>query len=136
MILQMTGCLVEPPGTAPGSEPLIERALRLNPLDPNTGFVRSALGPILLGLGRVDEAIEMLELSYHEAPTYGSTVFTLLNCYWRAGRIKDARRMGQELLRINPDLTLKYTLESTPFKYPPHLQLFQDSMISAGIPED
>ena len=113
----------------------IERALRLNPLDPDTGFVRSALGPILLGLGRADEAIEMLEQSYHEAPTYGSTVFTLLNCYWRAGRIEDAKRMGQELLRINPNLTLKYTLDSTPFKYPPHLQLFKNSLIAAGIPE-
>jgi tetratricopeptide (TPR) repeat protein len=113
----------------------INRALRLNPLDPNHGFVRSALGPILLGLGRVDEAVTMLEESYHEAPGYGSTVFSLMHCYWRAGRFEDARRMGRELLRINPAMTLRYTLETTPFKYEPHLKLFRDAMPACGIPE-
>lgn len=112
----------------------IERALRLNPLDPNTGFVRSALGPIMLGLGRNDEAVAMLEQSYHEAPNYGSTVFSLLCCYWRMGRIEDAKRMGRELLQINPGLTLKYTLETTPFKYPPYLALFKDALTGSGIP--
>ncbi|MCK0148914.1 winged helix-turn-helix domain-containing protein [Marivita sp. S6314] len=114
----------------------IERALRLNPLDPNTGFVRSALGPILLGLGRVSEAVEMLEQSYHEAPTYGSTVFTLMHSYWRADRLDDAKRMAHELLKIIPGLTLKHPLASTPFKYPPHLQLFKDCHRAVGIPEE
>ncbi|MFT7146850.1 MAG: tetratricopeptide (TPR) repeat protein [Yoonia sp.] len=103
----------------------IERALRLNPLDPNTGFVRSALGPILLGLGRVDEAVVMLEQSYYEAPTYGSTLFSLLHCYWLAERFDDAKRMGKELLQINPSLTLRYSLETTPFKDPAYLLVVQ-----------
>ncbi len=113
----------------------IERALRLNPLDPSHGFAREAFGPIMLGLGRTDDAITMLEQSYFEAPTYGSTVFSLLCGYWRAGRLDDAKRMGRELLQINPEITLRYTLDSTPFKYPPYLQLFEDAMPACGIPE-
>ncbi len=113
----------------------VERALRLNPLDPHTGFVRSALGPVLLGLERVDEAIAMLEQSYHEAPNYGSTLFSLLHCYWRAGRIEDAKRMARELLVINPDLTLRYTLETTPFKTKAYLELFKTALPASGIPE-
>ncbi|WP_316249260.1 winged helix-turn-helix domain-containing protein [Roseicyclus sediminis] len=113
----------------------INRALRLNPLDPNHGFVRSALGPILTGLGRVDEAITVLEQSYHEAPNYGSTVFQLILSYWRTGRIEDARRMGREFMRINPEMTLRYTLETTPFKHEPQLQLIREALPACGIPE-
>jgi TolB-like protein len=113
----------------------IRRALRLNPLDPNHGFVRSALGPILIGLGRVEEAIAVLEQSYHEAPKYGSTVFQLILLYWQAGRMEDARRMGREFIQINPDMTLRYTLETTPFKHGPYLQLIREALPACGIPE-
>jgi hypothetical protein len=88
-----------------------------------------------LGLGRVDEAVTMLEQSYHEVPSYGSTVFALMFCYWRAGRLEDARRMGWELLQISPAMTLRYTLDTTPFKYKPTLQLYRDAMPACSIPE-
>lgn len=113
----------------------IERALRLNPLDPNTGFVRSALGPILIGLGRAEEAIGMLEQSYHEAPTYGSTVFTLLMAYWAKGREDDARRMADQLRIIRPDITVTESVAVSPFKHAPHLALMRDAMRGAGIPD-
>jgi tetratricopeptide (TPR) repeat protein len=113
----------------------IERALRINPLDPNNGFVRTALGPTLIGLGRTEEVVTMLEQSYHEAPTYGSTLFILLHAYWQLGRIDEAKRMASELMQIRPDLTLRYTLETTPFKHPPYLQLFRDAHRATGIPE-
>ncbi len=113
----------------------IQRALRLNPLDPNTGFVRSAMGPILMGLGRVEEAVALVELSYHEAPTYGSTLNILLNGYWLLGRTEDSKRMAAELLRINPNITVRGTLEATPYKYPPFLQMFRDAQRACGIPE-
>ncbi|WP_298841750.1 winged helix-turn-helix domain-containing protein [uncultured Roseobacter sp.] len=113
----------------------IERALRLNPLDPNTGFVRSALGPILIGLGRVEEVVEFLEQSYHEAPTYGSTLHILLHTYWLLGRTDDAKRMATELLAIMPHYSVRYNLETTPFKYPPFLRMFEKAMREAGVPE-
>ncbi len=113
----------------------IERALRLNPLDPNHGFVRSALGPILIGLGRVDEAISMIEASYHEAPGYGSTVFVLMIAYWAAGRVEDARRMAGELAVIRPELTVTETLAVSPYKHAPHLALFRDALIGTGFPD-
>jgi TolB-like protein len=113
----------------------IERALRLNPLDANTGFVRSAMGPILLGLGRVEEAVEMVERSYHEAPTYGSTLYILLHGYWLLGRTEDANRMAAELMRINPKITVRGNIASSPFKHPPFLKLFEDAQRASGIPE-
>jgi TolB-like protein len=113
----------------------IERALRLNPLDPNHGFVRSALGPILIGLGRQDEAIAMLEPSYHEAPGYGSTVFALLIAYWAAGRIEDARRMAGHLQVIRPELTVTETIAVSPYKHAPHLKLFREALIGTGFPD-
>jgi TolB-like protein/Tfp pilus assembly protein PilF len=113
----------------------IERALRLNPLDPNTGFARSAMGPILLGLGRVEEAVEMVERSYHEAPGYGSTVHILIHGYWMLGRLDDAKRMAAEILKINPKITVRSNLATTPFKHPPLLQMFKDAQRASGIPE-
>jgi TolB-like protein/Tfp pilus assembly protein PilF len=112
----------------------IERALRLNPLDPSTGLARSALGPILLGLGRTQEAVEMVERSYHEAPAHGSNQYILLHGYWMLGRFDDAKRMADELLRINPRITVRGNLEVTPFKYPPFLKLFEEAQLASGIP--
>lgn len=113
----------------------IERALRLNPLDPSTGFVRSALGPILLGLGRTDEAIGMVEQSYHEAPGYGSIVFILMHAYWTAGRIAEARTMAERLVAIKPDITIRSTLAVQPFKHPPYLAQLEAMMRACGLPE-
>jgi len=113
----------------------VQRALHLNPLDPNAGFVRSALGQIYLGLGRLDEAVAMLELAHHEAPTYGSTTFALVMAYWAAGRPDDAKRMADLLLAHWPAWTLKETLRTTPFKHAPHRQLFVDAMRGCGMPE-
>lgn len=113
----------------------IERALRLNPLDPSTGFVRSALGPILLGLGRTDEAIAMVEQSYHEAPGYGSIVLILMEAYWTAGRIAEARTMAERLAAIKPDITISGTLAVQPFKHPPYLAQLEASMRGCGLPE-
>lgn len=112
----------------------IERALRLNPLDPSTGLARSALGPILLGLGRTQEAVEMVERSYHEAPAHGSNQYILLHGYWMLGRFDDAKRMADELLRINPRITVRSNLQSTPFKHAPFLKLFEDAQLATGIP--
>ena len=113
----------------------IERALRLNPLDPISGQTRSALGPILLGLGRIEEAIEMVEQSYHEAPGYGSTVFTLICGHWRAGHLDKAKRFARELLAINPAITVRYTLETSPNRHEPFRQLMRDALTASGIPE-
>jgi hypothetical protein len=60
----------------------------------------------------------MLEQSYYEASTYGSTVFSFLLSCWPAGRFEDAKCMGKELLQISPSLTLRYSMEPTPFKHP------------------
>lgn len=114
----------------------IERALRLNPLDPNTGFVRSALGPILLGLGRVDEAIEMTELAFNEGPSYGSTILNLMMGYFRAGRMDESRAMAERLMAIKSDLTVSETVTVSPFKHEPHLRLMADAMRAAGVPEE
>ncbi|GAB5448779.1 winged helix-turn-helix domain-containing tetratricopeptide repeat protein [Gymnodinialimonas sp.] len=113
----------------------IERALRLNPLDPNTGFVRSALGPILLGLGRVEEAIAMSELAFNEGPSYGSTIVNLIMAYFRAGRMDESQAMAHRLLAIKPDLTVSETVSVSPFKHEPHLKLMGDALRACGVPE-
>jgi TolB-like protein len=113
----------------------LERALRLNPLDPESGFVHMTLGTILLGLGQIEAAIGVREQSCHEAPTHGSTVFSLVMAYWAAGRMDDARRMGDQLRIIRPDITISETLSVSPWRPAQYRQLIRNAMRGAGIPD-
>jgi len=70
----------------------------------------------------------MLEHSYDEAPSYGSTLQILLLAYGLLERTEDAKRMARELMQIMPHYSVCYTLETTPFKDAPFLEVFRDAL--------
>lgn len=69
-----------------------DRAIRINPLDPMIGQIRSGLGSALLMSGRVEESVATLERALEEAPEYtGNSWLSLAIGYWELGRVDEAR---------------------------------------------
>jgi tetratricopeptide (TPR) repeat protein len=70
-------------GDAKGAIELLQRALRANPLAPESGHGLSALGYAYLIDDRLDEALATLEKAYLEAPTFGITQIATAWCLER-----------------------------------------------------
>jgi tetratricopeptide (TPR) repeat protein len=65
-------------------------AIRINPLDPIIGQVRSGLGATLLLAGRLEDGVAALEQAFAEAPNYTASLVGLAWGYWELGRIDEA----------------------------------------------
>jgi TolB-like protein len=111
------------------------RAIRINPLDPIIGQMRSGFGATLLQAGRLDDAVAALEQALAEAPNYNASLVCLAWSYWELGRIDEAQRLGQLLKAREPGMTISATLRDTPFKAPDHLRRLKAFLRGIVIPE-
>jgi TolB-like protein/Tfp pilus assembly protein PilF len=111
------------------------RAIRINPLDPMIGQVRSGLGATLMHAGRLEEGVAALEQALAEAPNYTASIVGLALGYWELGRTDEAQRMGRLLLAREPGMTITATLRNTPFKSPDHHRRLGACLRGIGIPE-
>jgi adenylate cyclase len=111
------------------------RAIRINPLDPIIGQVRSGLGATLLHAGRLDDGVAALEQAFAEAPNYTASLVGLALGYWELGRTDEAHRMGHLLLAREPGMTITTTLRDTPYKSPDHHRRLGACLRGIGIPE-
>jgi adenylate cyclase len=83
--------------------PLAERAMRLNPHDPNIGDDFCLIGAAHLLSGRLDEAIEMLERARFSSPRLWYVHLYLAAAYGLAQRQEEARQELAEHLRLRPE---------------------------------
>jgi adenylate cyclase len=81
---------------------LVERALRLNPMEPYY-FAR---GLTYYVMGRHEEAIELLEKGARKSPSFLPARLYLASSYGLLGRESEGRTQVAEILRINPDYRL------------------------------
>ncbi len=111
------------------------RAIRINPLDPIIGQVRSGLGASLVQAGRLEDGVAALEQALAEAPNYTASLFGLAWGNWELGRTDEARRLGQVLLAREPDMTISGSLRDTPCTSPEFQRREREFLRGIGIPE-
>mgnify|MGYP003507621796 CR=1 FL=1 len=111
------------------------RSLRINPLDPMIGQIRSGLGGALLALGRTEESVATLEKALVEAPEYTASCMGLAIGYFELGRIDEAKRFGQKLLQREPGMTIARTMQASPYTTPVMRSIIERGLRGAGIPE-
>lgn len=70
-------------------------------LAPQLFAAHDALGRILLGMGKTDQAISELETAAKMAPDSPEVRFALYTAYARAGRKEDAERTRAEFMRLD-----------------------------------
>jgi tetratricopeptide (TPR) repeat protein len=61
--------------------------------------------------------------------------YYLVSAYAHLGRMKEARSMAAELLRLKPDYSAKWVSEQEPYKNPADLDHLLDVLRKAGLAE-
>jgi class 3 adenylate cyclase/TolB-like protein len=91
-----------------------ELALKLSPLDPHSYYYDSLAATAHLTAGHYDRALELARRSLRANRSHTSTLRVMTVAQWQLGQRKEARRTAQELLRLEPDLTIGRYLARTP----------------------
>jgi len=84
--------------------PPLEQAIRLSPDDPNVAMTYWALGTCQLLLGRVDQAIGLLQTARAANAGLWMPYFYLAGAYGLKGDLDRARSALAESLRLKPAL--------------------------------
>ena len=91
-----------------------QHALSLSPLDPMRYFYDSLAATALNAAGEFKHALEIAKRSLRANRSHSSTLRTIAIAEWQLGRKDQARQAVQELLRLEPSLTVSGFLERSP----------------------
>jgi adenylate cyclase len=91
-----------------------ERALALSPLDPHRYFYDSLAATAAAAAGRYERALELAQRSLKANRKHTSTFRVLTVAQWLLGQHDEARKTVQELLRLQPTMTVSGWLKSSP----------------------
>jgi tetratricopeptide (TPR) repeat protein len=84
--------------------PHIEKAIQLNPRDPNIGLYYLELGRCHLLLGDVDQAIDLFRKALAANPRYSFSHLLLAAALGLRGDLEEARAALCESLRLEPNI--------------------------------
>lgn len=110
------------------------RASALSPLDPLRYFYDSLGATANLSAERFEEAVVLASRSLKANRTHTSTLRALAIALVQLGRLDEARETVRELLRLEPQLTIRLYLERTPARDFPTGALWARSLADAGVP--
>ncbi|MGD9041843.1 MAG: adenylate/guanylate cyclase domain-containing protein [Desulfobacteraceae bacterium] len=110
---------------------LFGKALRLNPFPPSWYFVY--LGVACRFLGRYDEAISAGKKAIYKEPSNVFAHIGLAATYAMAGREKDARAEGEEVLKMDPNFSLEHFANMLPYKNQADKEYVVDALRKAGL---
>ena len=111
-----------------------QRALRLSPLDPLRYYYDSLAATAALAAEQYERAIKLGESSLRANRTHTSTLRAIAIAQWQLGRFDEARRTVNELLRLEPTLTISSWRERSPSSGFPTGKLWGEVMQKAGVP--
>jgi TolB-like protein/class 3 adenylate cyclase/Tfp pilus assembly protein PilF len=121
--------------------PLVQRAIRLSPRDPNLGEWYLDIGIASFMMDQLGEAIRCLRRSTEANPNFAVTYLTLAAACSLDGRDEEARAALSEYLRRVPMMTIsKLRASPSPFStHPAYLawrERVYDGLCKAGLPEE
>ena len=111
--------------------PLFQKAIRLNPFDPNlfyTGF-----GNALFMTGRYEEAASAYKKVLQRAPNHLFGHLWLAATYSMMDREKEARAEAAEVLRINPKFSMDYVAKTSLYKEQSVTENMLNALRKAGL---
>jgi adenylate cyclase len=111
--------------------PVLQRAIRLNPLAESTYFLH--LGHAYLATGRVEEAVSEYKKALQRAPDNFFAHLALTAAYSGMGLEQEARGEAAEVLRINPKFSVDAYAKRLPFRDKSAIDKFSDALRKAGL---
>jgi len=113
--------------------PEFERAIRLNPRDPQPAFTLSGMATTLFYAGRYEEAVSWAERSLREFQLSAGSIRVAIAAYVKMGRMQEARKLVSETRRLWPGLRL--SAFSSPQSRPQFAEELREALRIAGYPE-
>ena len=113
----------------------VERALKLSPLDPHRYYYHSLAATAHFVAGDYDAAQKFCLSSLKANATHTSTLRVLAATQWRLGDHEQARATAQQLLKLEPNLTVSGWLKKSPASSYELGRDFADLLTKVGIPK-
>ncbi len=112
--------------------PLLQKAIRLNPIAPAAWF--DSLSTAYRMVGRFDEAVEQAKKAVERESKNQFTYLGLASACFLAGRETEARAAAAEVLKINPKFSLdRYTKKGLPYRDTSQIHRTIDALRKAGL---
>jgi adenylate cyclase len=112
-----------------------KRALELSPFDPHRYYFNSNAGIAHAVAGQYEQAIEYCRRSLRENRMFISAHRVLTTSLALAGRLEEAKRAREELMKLEPDLTVSGWRDRYPGSGSEHTERFCEALAMAGIPK-
>jgi TolB-like protein len=112
-----------------------QRALRLSPLDPHRYFYDSLAASACIAARQYREALDAATRSFKANRKHTSTLRVMAVAQWHLGLEEEARQTAQELLRLDPTLTVSRWLDRAPSAPFAVGQDFAKALRAVGIPD-
>jgi class 3 adenylate cyclase/tetratricopeptide (TPR) repeat protein len=110
------------------------RALRLSPLDPQRWFYESLAASACIAAGQYDGALQHARRSLRANRNHTSTLRVMAVAQWQLGEHAAARATAQDLLRLDPGMTVSGWLARAPSAAFAVGQDFASVLKKTGIP--
>ncbi len=133
--LTMAGWVENANGNPEAGQKMIERALHLNPRHPRGWIMSTGMAISHLAQGKFEDAIRWAEKALVQNRRSAVTLRALAVALVNVGDVDRARLIVQELLQIEPHLTLSGLRARLPFVQDDIMQAYAKSLRAAGLPE-
>ena len=114
----------------------LEKAMRLSPRDPDTYTFSFFMGLAHFAAGRYDVAVEWLQRSRRQEPSYYAPYRVLASSYAQLGRLEEAREVMKEALRLEPGLSIARIELDFAGADPSLVERYFDGLRKAGLKEE
>jgi adenylate cyclase len=112
---------------------LIRKAIRLCPVYPS--WFLWVLGTAYRLTGQTDRAIGAFEAAIKRTAGYLAPHVGLASTLGEIGREEDAKASAFEILRLDPDFSIKKYMRGLNYRNPAESARFEDGLRKAGLPE-
>ena len=112
---------------------LIRKAMRLCPIYPS--WYLWVLGTACRQLSRNESAVGAFQAAIKRSPDHLAPHVGLASTLGELGRAEDAKKSVSEILRLDPEFSIKTYMEGVSYKDPAESVRFEDGLRKAGLPE-
>jgi len=114
---------------------LIERAQRLSPRDPNSWLMSTGLAIACIAEEDFNGAIACAEKALLQNQRFAVALRLLAVGLAKVGRVPEAKKVVQDLLKIEPQLTISGLRTRVPFIVEPIWKIYSEALRVAGLQE-
>jgi TolB-like protein/Flp pilus assembly protein TadD len=136
MALTLAGWIEIMRGHQMVGRPMIERARRLSPRDPRGWLTSGAMAIAAIADDDYPEAIAWAEKALTQNQRFAVALRVLTVALVELGQLKRATGVAQQLMEVEPDLTISGFFRRIPFPLESMAHTYAEALRAAGVPDE